>query len=243
MLGNGGDWFELVVTVDHLDIRGWQLWISDDTGSPDQTLVTLLFSNDTLWSDLRSGTLITVSEQLADDDSFDPDAGDWWINVQASDGSSSPYITSQDFEVSNRNWQLMIRDELGDDVFGPAGEGRPARQRHRSRRGVQARAGPPRRTSPRWPTTTTAARAPSARRTCLPPERCSRTSRTLRCDQGCSHLDSACGFGSCNSATGQCEIEPINEGAVCDDASACTLGDVCTAGLCAGCSRRLLGAG
>ena len=30
VLGNGGDWFELVVTQDHVDVRGWELELSDE---------------------------------------------------------------------------------------------------------------------------------------------------------------------------------------------------------------------
>ncbi|MCK4660099.1 MAG: CotH kinase family protein [Phycisphaerae bacterium] len=123
VLGNGGDWFELVVTIDHLDIRGWRLVISDDTGGASQTVQTLTLTDDSLWEDLRSGTIITVAEGLADDVSYDPEGGDWWINVQAADGASGTYLTATDFEVSNKNWQLTTRDHLDVVVFGPAGEG------------------------------------------------------------------------------------------------------------------------
>ena len=121
--GNGGDWFELVVTSDHLDIRGWELSISDDTGGLAEQIFTLNFSNHGLWSDLRSGTIITVSEDLPDDPSYDPLGDDWWINVQASSLSTGIYITPQDFDVSNRLWQLTIRNASLVQLFGPVGEG------------------------------------------------------------------------------------------------------------------------
>jgi len=38
ILGNGGDWFELVVVQDHLDLRGWKAIVSDNAGA----LVTTL---------------------------------------------------------------------------------------------------------------------------------------------------------------------------------------------------------
>ena len=117
--GNGGDWFELVVTKDHQDLRGWELEIVVAGGSPQ----TLTLSSDPIWSDLRAGTIITVSEELPDDVSYDPVGGDWWINVQAADGASGAYITASDFEVSNSDWQLTIRDASAALVFGPAGEG------------------------------------------------------------------------------------------------------------------------
>ena len=117
--GNGGDWFELVVTKDHQDLRGWELDIVTAGGSPQ----TLTLSSDPIWSDLRAGTIITVSEELPDDVSYDPVGGDWWINVQAADGASGTYITASDFEVSNSNCQITIRDASAALVFGPAGEG------------------------------------------------------------------------------------------------------------------------
>ena len=109
--GNGGDWFELVVTEDKLDVRGWQFVISDDTGGMGETIQTLTLSNDSVWEDLRAGTIVTVSEDWPDDVTFDPLAGDWWINAQA----------SFDIHVSNQNWQLTIRDSMNTLIFGPAG--------------------------------------------------------------------------------------------------------------------------
>ena len=66
---------------------------------------------------------MTVSELLADDVSFDPPTGDWWINVRASAGASGQFITPIDFDVSNKSWQLTILDDQALTVFGPAGEG------------------------------------------------------------------------------------------------------------------------
>jgi hypothetical protein len=123
ILGNGGDWFELVVTSNHLDVRGWQLVLTNDTGGAGETSQTLTFSSDALWSDLNAGAIVTVSEELADDVSYDPYNDDWWVNVQAADAGTGVYITPQDFEVSNDNWQLTIKDDAGAAIFGPAGEG------------------------------------------------------------------------------------------------------------------------
>ena len=67
--GNGGDWFEWVVITDHLDMRGWQIVISHRTGEPvipgpGQEIYSLTLTADPVWSDRRSGTIITVSEDL-----------------------------------------------------------------------------------------------------------------------------------------------------------------------------------
>lgn len=123
VMGNGGDWFELVVITDHLDIRGWQLVISDDTGGAGQTIETLTLTSNNIWSDFRSGTIITVSEDLPSDVSYNPAAGDWWINVQAKTGGSGTYITATNFKVTNNKWQLTIKDSSSTVIFGPAGEG------------------------------------------------------------------------------------------------------------------------
>ncbi len=121
--GNGGDWFELVVTGAHIDLRGWSLVTSDDSDGTTPKIETLVLSTNAIWADLRSGTIITVSEQLEDDVSYNPQAGDWWINVWANNAASGTYITASNFRVSNDHWQLTIRDAAGGLVFGPAGEG------------------------------------------------------------------------------------------------------------------------
>ena len=77
--GNGGDWFEMVVIKDHLDMRGWQL----DTYVSAKLDKTLTLTADPLWSDLRAGTIITVAQDVPNRVSYNPAAGDWWINVQA----------------------------------------------------------------------------------------------------------------------------------------------------------------
>ena len=129
--GNGGDWIELVVTEDHLDVRGWSIyWENDETdlkgdpatrppgntdpgdfiiGSHPNERGFVQLSQDALWSDLRAGTIITISEDasvheirdqyipgqtfpgppnndtgfdysLATDTSFDPASGDWHMH-------------------------------------------------------------------------------------------------------------------------------------------------------------------
>jgi len=120
--GNGGDWFELVVVADGLDIRGWQLAIRDEEGPQD----TLVVSQHEIWSQLRAGTIITVAEDLPPDVDYHPEAGDWWIHVQASNDVADEdaiYITNTNFPVNNDDWQLTILDEGGRVVYGPAGEG------------------------------------------------------------------------------------------------------------------------
>lgn len=117
--GNGGDWFELIVIKDHLDMRGWLF----DVFAGGKLEETLSLTAQPIWSDLRAGTIITIAEDVPNDISYDPAAGDWWINVQASDEAAGKYISAKSFPVSNKNWQLRIRNIAGAVVFGPAGEG------------------------------------------------------------------------------------------------------------------------
>ena len=119
VLGNGGNWFELVVITDHLDMRRWKLYIFEN-GSQDEILD---LTNDLIWSDLRSGTIITVSENVPSDVSYNPAAGDWWINVQAQDDADGQYIEASNFPVSNDNWQLQIRNAANSIVVDKTGEG------------------------------------------------------------------------------------------------------------------------
>jgi hypothetical protein len=93
VLGNGGNWIELVVTQDHLDVRGWTLqWVEtlkrNRPGNPDAVppippvIVTngqsiwfpdgavlqgtVTFADHPTWSDLRKGTILTICEHGQD---------------------------------------------------------------------------------------------------------------------------------------------------------------------------------
>jgi hypothetical protein len=122
VLGNGGDWLELVVVQDHLDLRGNSLSIAEGIGAG-RTTTVLTFTQSSLWSDLRAGTIVTVAEDVVDDPSYAPLSGDWWINVQASNTASGLFITASNFSVSNDDTQITVLDALSQVLFGPAGEG------------------------------------------------------------------------------------------------------------------------
>ncbi|MGB0325469.1 MAG: hypothetical protein ACPGGL_08070, partial [Phycisphaerales bacterium] len=101
-MGNGGDWVEFVVTVDHLDLRGWTVqWAELGETDADGTDVwygnggvpqgQFTFVDTEVWSDLRIGTILTVTDQgtatggLDTDLSYDPCSGDYWINANIYD--------------------------------------------------------------------------------------------------------------------------------------------------------------
>lgn len=118
--GNGGDWMEFVVTQNNLDIRGWS-FATTQAGAPDTTIV--LPSLDA-FACLKSGTIFTISEDLATDLSYNPvynpsnpNAGDWWINYQAAFSGETATVATHD------NFQVTIYNAAGGLVFGPAGEG------------------------------------------------------------------------------------------------------------------------
>ena len=50
----------------------------------------------------------------------------------------------------------------------------------------------------------------------------------------CSAMDDMCNVGVCVESDGSCTAMPRADGTECEDEDACTLGDVCTAGACAG---------
>lgn len=144
VVGNGGNWIELVVTQDGLDARGFRLEWSEagkpgnpgnpgNPGEADRRGGAMVLSDDALWSNLRAGTILTLIEKptieggLDTDTSFDPSGDDWWINVCSADGR---YVTCEGgepgaFSTSNDDWTLTIRDRAGRVLFGPAGEGSP----------------------------------------------------------------------------------------------------------------------
>jgi hypothetical protein len=118
LAGNGGDWIELLILRD-IDLRGASLEMvhrAGDAGS-------LVFTDDPLLAHLRAGTLLTIAEDLPEDASYDPDGGDWRFHLRAGADGSGRYITAAPFDVSSREWQLVLRDGAGGILFGPVGEG------------------------------------------------------------------------------------------------------------------------
>ncbi|WP_442483114.1 dockerin type I domain-containing protein [Aeoliella sp. SH292] len=67
--GNGSDWMELVITSDHTNLAGWSIEWSEAYSAANSTNGQagrrggrLTFANDPAWSNLRAGTILTISQ-------------------------------------------------------------------------------------------------------------------------------------------------------------------------------------
>ena len=130
-LGNGGNWFEMVIIQEGLDMRGWTLrWT--ETGYSG----TITLSNAAFWSDMHTGQIVTFIEDttveggLNTDLSYNPSAGDRWTNVNTFDftlvsqtASNKPGHVSGEFTTSNDRWTLEVLDQDGNVVMAKQGEG------------------------------------------------------------------------------------------------------------------------
>ncbi len=141
--GNGDNWFELLVIDDQVDMRGWQfVWQEDeDVGNNETAMGTITLSQDSVWSGVRSGSIVTVIESpnaggegnTKTDTSYNPFADDWWINVATQEEHAkgeaglASTVTNDgnpgDFSTGKDDWTLTILDAAGATIFGPAGEG------------------------------------------------------------------------------------------------------------------------
>ncbi len=113
--GNGGNWLELVTLEDNLDMRNWRLemWSDDNDGAP-VLQTTLEFNTNPVLEDLRSGTIVTVAQSVADDLSYNPALDDWTLNFQSNTSNAGAAFSVQsDFDTNNTGFRLVVRDEFG----------------------------------------------------------------------------------------------------------------------------------
>ena len=111
---------------DDLDIRGWTIEVWNlDTGVLTLDTSLTLATSDAL-SGLLAGSIITISEDIADDVSYDPLHGDWHINLQSNNALAGTHITpatQSNFAINNSNTQIAIFDSSGTPVQLRTGEG------------------------------------------------------------------------------------------------------------------------
>lgn len=105
-------WVELLVTGDHLDLRGYKV---RDLGSGAQPGFT--FADDPLWADLRRGTLILIGGNDAPfTDDIDPE--DFVLSIRTGPFSPSPLLQGELFDLDSAGDALQILRPAGDHVFG-----------------------------------------------------------------------------------------------------------------------------
>ncbi|NPA51164.1 MAG: hypothetical protein GXO02_06010 [Epsilonproteobacteria bacterium] len=117
--GNGGNWLEIVILRDNLDLRGSELKIK--RGNNEIYRATL--PNITALSSLRSGTILTISDTEPTDLSynpFDPCNDDWNININSNDLNT----IEGEFKIDETENNISLKSGSGDIIIMPeSGEG------------------------------------------------------------------------------------------------------------------------
>ena len=118
--GNGGSWIELIILKDKIDLRGAEIKVF---GKYSNTNFKATFPNIEVLSELRSGSVLTISTEVATDLSYDPfneDVPDWRINIHEDD------LIALEGEFLTDNLKLLVsmRSGSGDVTILPeTGEG------------------------------------------------------------------------------------------------------------------------
>lgn len=144
--GNGGEWFELVVTGDGgsgtVDLRGWRVEIGG--GEAFSARSTLVLSDDAAWSAVPAGTILTFTRLNTVQGGLDTEIarrdrratlGDTWTNVWIGDPEMIVYTDEAAngyalaggevgaLGIDAADTRFRILDAQGRVAFGPAGEG------------------------------------------------------------------------------------------------------------------------
>lgn len=109
--GGSDEWLELLVVQDGLDIRNWDIRDYSSTGSPQAPLV---FSSNTAWSNLKSGTLIIVARP-ENTFSEDLDPSDYLMVVKT---NNSSYFSGNPFSLAGASEAVQIRNSSQTHIFG-----------------------------------------------------------------------------------------------------------------------------
>lgn len=136
--GNGGDWLEFVVVGtgaanSTVDLRGWTIEISENA---DPTPETIVLSQDSYWSAVRAGTILTFADRDVIDGGIDSgihrinrfnDLGFAWTNVAIRDSRFVDQVASgfgSSIRLTSSNTEINLKDSLGNVRNGPVGEPR-----------------------------------------------------------------------------------------------------------------------
>ncbi len=104
------EWIELLVIQDGLDIRGWDI---RDFSSGGTAQAPLVFSSNSLWSNLKSGTLIVITQVAAHIE--DTDASDYVVTIKA---TNATYFSGNPFNVAATSEAIQIRNTSQTHIFG-----------------------------------------------------------------------------------------------------------------------------
>lgn len=105
------EWIELLVVEDSLDLRNWDIRDFSSTGGAQPPLV---FSNNSLWSNLRAGTLIIVARpENAFPEDLDP--SDYSLVVKS---NNALYFSGTVFLIAGGSEAVQIRNNSQVHIFG-----------------------------------------------------------------------------------------------------------------------------
>jgi HKD family nuclease len=105
------EWVELLVVQDGLDIRNWSIRDFNSSGTAQNPLI---FSDNSLWSNLRKGTVIVIARS---ENSFleDLDQSDYTLTVKS---NNSIYLTGTVFSIAGSSDAVQIRDNSQTHIHG-----------------------------------------------------------------------------------------------------------------------------
>lgn len=105
------EWIELLVVQDSVDLRNWDIRDFSISGTAQQPLV---FSNQSLWSNLKKGTVLIVAKA---ENSFseDLDPSDYLLIVKS---NNALYFSGNAFSIAGSSEAIQIRNNSAVHVFG-----------------------------------------------------------------------------------------------------------------------------
>ncbi|MGC6565892.1 MAG: lamin tail domain-containing protein [Akkermansiaceae bacterium] len=137
IIGNGGDWFELVVVGDgnsgFSDLTGWTIEIGEGaSGGVFSSMTTVTLTDPAIWSAVGNGTVLTFIGENTAGGGLDTEInrvnelgtiGYAWTNIHLGTPDFISVTNLEDFRTNSDNTQVLIKDASGNIIFGPAGEG------------------------------------------------------------------------------------------------------------------------
>ncbi len=104
------EWIELLVVQDGLDIRGWDLRDFSSTGGAQAPLV---LSNSSVWSNLKAGTVIIITQVSSHIEDLDP--ADFTLTIKT---SNAVFFAGNPFNFAGTSEAIQIRNQAQTHIFG-----------------------------------------------------------------------------------------------------------------------------